>query len=591
MDGITLAAVAAELRRDWIGARVEKVYQPERDELNLLFRGHKERLIANANPGHARVQISALARENPAEPPMFCMLLRKLLTGSRLVGVEQPGFDRVLSLVFEGQDELANECRYELIAEIMGKHSNVILVREDGRIADAIKHVTPAISSVRVVMPGQAYLPAPSQGKRNPIEAGREDVAAEMARASGRLDRWIGSTWSGISPDMAREIALRAAQEGAVWEALDEAHRAHAIESIAAFFGALRDESFKPTVVKNEFGEVIAAYPIEPMQYGAAQWESYNSMSRALDVFYEQRDLAARMKQKSASITRLLQQNLERCQKKLGIQTDILAQGSKREEYRLFGELLTANLYRLSRGQRTVVVENYYDPAGGSVEIPLDERLGPGDNAQRYFKKYNKLKVASDLAGAQIEALRTEIDYLEGLQESVQLCTTSAELAEIRQELVDQGYARVERGAKKRAKAPKNAPSQALHFVSSDGADIFVGKNNAQNDRLTLRFAQGDDVWLHAKGLPGSHVIVRAIDGAVSDVSLQEAAELAAYFSKARHSSQVAIDYTPRKFLKKPPGSPPGFVTFSTNKTAYVTPDLGKLRQMVCKTPGALHWQ
>lgn len=578
MDGVTVAAVACELNHKLYGARVEKVYQPEKDTLLLHFRG-KQKLLLSANPGNARVHLTENAYQNPAEPPMFCMLLRKMLTGSRLMHVSQPGFDRVLHFEFQSQDDMGYETVYTLVAEIMGKHSNLILVRPDGGIADSIKHITPAISSVRCVIPGYPYQTPPSQGKHNPLLSTADDILNTLHKQEGTLQQLIGRNWSGISSAIAREIASCSAPESMRWENMDRFAHIRAAETIYGFFQNWKNERFHPTLIVDEYEEAIACFPLDSVQYAQANKRYFDSMSAALDRFYSMRDNQARIKQKGASLQKILHNNIERCQKKLAIQQDILLQTDKMEENKLYGELLTANLHLLKRGMKEAEVINYYDTDGLTVKIPLDERLSPSENAQRYYKRYNKASAAYAMADDQIQIIRKELNYLEGQLDNLHKCTETDELQEIREELIAQKYLRPDKPSHRR-KQHKTPPTKPMHFVSGNGFDIYVGKNNAQNDRLTMRFADSDDMWLHTKDEPGSHVIIRSEGAEIPDQTINEAAHLAAYYSNARASSQVPVDYTLRKNIRKPSGSQPGFVTYSTNKTAYITPDEGLVKRL-----------
>jgi len=568
MDGITLAAARTELVQKIVGAKIEKIYQPEKDELLLLLRGG-HRLLLSANAARGRVQLTRAGRQNPAEPPMFCMLMRKHLTGGRVLSLTQPGFDRILHIAVEAQDELGELSTFTLIMEIMGKHSNIVLIKEDGTIVDAIRHVTPAISSVRVLMPGVRYEAPPAQDKADPTEADEETIRRMLETSSAPLGRAILSLWSGLSPAAASEIACRAAgSDAACFTEFDEARRAIAAGRIAGFFDGIRRGEFYPTLVLNDYGDPVSFFPYDPMQYASQFKRSYDSISETMDVFYDLRERADRIRQKGASLHRILTNNVERCCKKLAIQQDILRQSERMEQYRLFGELLTANAYQLERGARSATVQNYYSEDLSAVTIPLDPTLSPSANAQRYYKKYNKAKAAYDMADGQIAEITEELEYLEGQLNNLENCTEENELAEIREELIREGYVRPEKGRKR---PPKIAQTKPLHYLSSDGTDIFVGKNNVQNDYLTLRFADGDDIWMHTKKIPGSHVIVKS--AAPSETTLREAALLAAWHSKARTSAQVPVDYTPRKYVKKPSGSKPGFVIYTTNRTLYATPD------------------
>lgn len=571
MDGLSLAAVCRELSETLTGARIEKIYQPEKDELLLNFRSGK-RLLLSANASNCRVQITASRRNNPAEPPMFCMLMRKYLTNGKIAAVRQSGLDRVLTIDVVASDDLGDPETYSLIAEIMGKYSNVVLIREDGIIVDAMRHVTPAISSVRVLMPGVKYEAPPAQEKLNPAGLSAEQVFEALEKSAGRLDRAILSAFEGISPAVAADVAgLSTIGPETAFGMLDDPRKRLCAERISAFFKKIKDGDFSPTLVINDFGDPVAFFAFDTQSAPPKNKRAFKNMSEALDEFYGRREQSDRARQKSSGLRRILQNNVERCQKKLAAQREILQTADKMEQNRLYGELLTANVHLAERGAKQMKVANYYDPDQKELIVPLDPTISAAANAQKYFKKYNKQHAAFRMASGQIEEIQAELDYLNGQVTNLDNCVAENELAEIRQELIREGYIRQER-----EKTQKVLPSRPMHYVSSDGIDIFVGKNNVQNDRLTLKESEPDDFWLHAKNIPGSHVIVKAKNP--PQATLSEAAMLAAWYSGARSGAQVPVDYTPRKYVKKPSGARPGFVIYTTNRTVYVTPDEGKVK-------------
>ena len=567
MDGITLRAVAADLEKRIMDARIEKIYQPEKDELILILRSG-EKLLLSASASHARVHITEFPRANPPQPPMFCMLLRKHLTGSKIVAIRQPGFERVLHIDFQAQDEMGFSTVFTLICETMGKHSNIILLRDNGLIVDAIKHVPPSVSSVRYVMPGLKYENPPAQNKRNPLEDSTEEILSALHGQFGRLETLILNHWAGFSPTFAREAALRCDAPEA-WETLTHEAQKTCAEKLSTFFDMLRDARFSPTIVVNTYQEAVACFPFVSVQYDPAFQKSYPDIHQALDAFYASRDNASRIKQKSTTLHKLLTQHIERARKKLAIQHDILERSDKMERDRIYGELLTTYAHSIPKSVPSAEVQNYYEEDAPTISIPLDPSLSVIDNAQRYYKRYRKSKAAFDMASGQIARIKKELSYLEGQLDDLQKCTQEAEIMQIQEELVQQNYIR--NRPSKRGKAIKIAPTKPLHYLSSESIDIYVGKNNAQNDQLTMRFADPEDLWLHVKDIPGSHVLVK--HASPSDITVNEAAQLAVYYSKARQSSHVPVDYTLRKYIKKPNGSPPGYVIYSTNQTAYITPD------------------
>ncbi len=578
MDGLTLASSIREMEGQLLGARIEKIYQPERDELILALRG-SHRLLLSSHAANCRAQLTKVSRQNPAEPPMFCMLLRKYIQNGRIAGFSQPHFDRVLKIEIAAADDFGEPASYFLIAEIMGKHSNIVLVK-NGVVIDSIRHVTPSISSVRVLMPGVPYAPPPKQDKADPRAADESSIRAALeAHPEGKLGRTILSLWSGLSPAAAEEIALRAAQSAELsYGALDGARKALCVKRVAAFFEDVRAGRFAPTLTLNPAGGPMGYFAYSPISVSESAKKHFDSTGAMLDEYYGLREKAELTRRKGHALNRVLQNNIERCRKNLALQQDILQSSAKMEENRLFGELLTANAHALPKGARVARVVNYYDETGATVDIPMDPALSPAQNAQKYYKKYAKQSAAYGMAGARIKEIRSELDYLEGQLENLNNCTEDNELLEVREELIREGYVRPERGRKR---PPKIAESKPWHYLASDGTDIYVGKNNLQNDRLTLRDAAPGDYWLHTKNIPGSHVIVKS--GNPTEQTLLEAALLAAWHSQAKNSAQVPVDYTPRRFIKKPAGSRPGFVIFSTNRTLYVTPTeeaVKKLRQV-----------
>ncbi|MGI6192222.1 MAG: Rqc2 family fibronectin-binding protein [Christensenellales bacterium] len=571
MDGLSLAAVCKELNDSILGARIEKIYQPEKDELLLHLRSGRK-LLLSANASHCRVQLTNIKRNNPAEPPMFCMLMRKYLTNGRIAAIRQPGLDRILVIDISATDDLGEPTTFSLIAEVMGKHSNVILVKEDGAIVDAIRHVTPAISTVRILMPGVAYEQPPAQNKLNPAEVTKEQVYEALSTSSGRLDKAILSAFAGLSPAVAAEVAQQAAGDALIpFSALDDARKDLCASRVYVFFEAIAKGAFCPTLVVDDFGDPLSYFAFDTRSVAPQNKRSFAAMSEALDEYFGLRERTDRIRQKSASLRRVLQNNIERCQKKLAMQQENLQSADKMEQNRLFGELLTANAFRAERGASEMTVVNYYDPEQKEIVIPLDPSLSAAANAQKYFKKYNKQRAAFDMATDQIAQIKEELDYLEGLLSNLDNCADENDLAEIKQELIREGYVRPEK-----EKQPKTLASKPFHYISQDGIDIFVGKNNLQNDRLTLRDSDPEDIWLHTKNIPGSHVIIRSKNP--PQTTLKQAAMLAAWHSKARNSAQVPVDYTPRKYVKKPSGSRPGFVIYTTNKTLYVTPEESEVR-------------
>lgn len=566
MDGLSLYSAMNELNKRLAGGKIDKIQQTDKEELLLMVRslGQTYRLLINASAADNRVQLTELKKQAPSEAPMFCMLLRKRIAGGKIVRFEQERLDRVLKISIETYNDLGDLSVFALYCELMGKHSNIILVNEKGVIVDAIKHVGLGMSSVRFVMPGLEYSAPPAQDKQDPSKASADDFSMAMCMVGMSIAKALSNAFFGLSPAVAAQLAARYTDKTECTQ-LSEAEREELAERLAAFYADMAQGKEKASAVLNALGETEAVYPFAISGGGI---KLYDSIGEALDSLYINSDRREWAKRHGASARKVLQNNIERCEKKLALYADALNSGEQMEKCRLYGELLTANLHSLKSGTDTAAVDNYYADPVERIAIPLDRQLTPGENAQRYYKKYQKLKAARDMAIVQREQTLSELNYLEGQLDNLTKCTAENELSELIEELKDQGYIKRDKGGKKKMKL---AASKPMHFVSSTGADIYVGKNNRQNDELTLRFASPNDIWMHTKNIPGSHVIVKGASEQ-DTATMTEAALLAAYYSRARGSENVAVDYTPRKYVKKPAGAKPGMVIYTTNKTAYVTP-------------------
>ena len=566
MDGFTLHFLARELREALVGARVDRAVQPERDEVLLTMRNHNENfnVLFSASAGCARAHITRVKKNNPLEPPMLCMLLRKHLSGARVTDVRQIDCDRILEIAFEHFDELGERTTKTLVCEFMGKHSNLIFLTADGKIIDSARHVTEQISSVRQVLPGLYYQRPPAHGKLPFLALEPAALAARLAEAPKTLHKALSECVSGLSTQTAREIAYRTlGDESASTGSL-------APEAVAEAVVRVMQEmlgEFSPALLYAPGEDApIDAVPIPFKSRAHLDCRPMPSLSAALDEFYRARDLAERMQQKSAALHRVLKNNLERSEKKLAIQEEALLNCERAEDYRVKGELLMANLHLVSKGAKRVSVPNYYDEALTPMEIELDERISPAQNAQRYFKRYQKARSARKFALEQKAIAQEEIRYLASQLLALETCTEEAELAEIREELEKLGYVRANHNRRQMKKLP---PSTPLRFTAPSGAEIFVGKNNRQNDELTFSAKPGY-VWLHAKDMPGSHVIIARENP--DEATIRYAASLAARYSSGRESGRVPIDYALKKYVKKPSGAKPGFVTYTNQKTLYAEP-------------------
>ncbi len=571
MDGLTLGFMARELGEVLRDGRIEKVTQPEKDMLVLLIRaqGKNHKLLLSAAPSFARAHLTEASYQNPADAPMFCMLMRKHLQAGHITGLEQLGSDRVLKITIENKDELGDTAPRELYLELMGRHSNLTLVK-DGRIVDAIRHVSGDMSRVRQALPGLPFVPPPAQDKIDPAEMTEEELAEKLSALSGPLDKALAAAIRGLSPAAAREIAFRAT--GMHRTELDGLKKDELCRVVCAFFRRL-PEIGRPTAQMGPDGLMADVLPFPYLSLDTDLQKPYPTLSLALDAFYFGRDRRDRMNQKSQSLKRLIKTHLERDEKKLALQEEELTASAKMEEYRIAGELLTAQAYLVPRGAETVELPNFYDPRGGTVEIALDVALNAAQNAQKYFKRYRKARVAQDLAREQKEKTLREIELLEQALFDLEESETEQDMADVRRSLEEGGVvkpATAGKGGKKKPKQPESAP---MRFEAADGTEIIVGKNSAQNDRVTGA-ARGNDTWLHAKDMPGSHVIVKSEQP--SRDALETALRLAAWYSKGKGAA-VPVDYTLRKYVKKPGGSPAGFVIYTNQKTVLVSTTEGEI--------------
>lgn len=577
MDGLMLGFVARELEQKLTGGRVDRVQQPDKDEITLLIRsqGENHRLLLCASASRARLHLTGVQKPNPQEPPMFCMLLRKHLQGGRIAAVRSVHGDRIVEIDIEALDEMGDLVIRTLVLEVMGRHSNLILKDNQGKITDALHHVTHAQSRIRQVLPGLPYLPAPTQDKLDPLAADLPSLTALLSPPSVPLFRLLQEGIYGISPQSAKELAARL--RGDEWAEVpmdvveNTARQLHdLLQSLPA--------QFPPVWILDGEGESIDVYPFLQIRFAPEQQQEVpGGVSAALDGFFSSKDNRDRLAQKAQSVEKTIRQNIEKQEKKLHTQAQALDNEAETEKLRIWAELLTANLYRVEKGMPQVTLENYYDPENKQIFIPLDIRFTPSQNAQRYFKQVQKAHARRRMAVEQTEKIQRELSFLEEQLDDVRKCTEESELEEIRSLLIERGYLRASHN---RNRPRKLAPSKPYHYLSSDGQSIFVGKNSRQNEQMT-NAAPGDATWLHAKDMPGSHVLLP--DANISEAALLEAAMLAAYYSQGSTSSRVPVDYTLRKYVKKPGGSPPGFVIYTHQKTLYVTPEEAKvkaLRQM-----------
>ena len=581
-DAGMLRCTLSELRKTALGARIEKVYQPERDEILLQMRSFEggKRLLINAGSNNARIGFCEIPKENPQNPPMFCMLLRKYLQGAKLVEIEQADFDRVAFLGFDTRDEMGFECRRYLIAELMGKYSNLIFADGDKRIITALRTTDFSFDSVRQLIPGMVYA-LPSADKINPRYITQEDFLSliENAPRERACDKLIVSSFMGVAPVVAREIVYRATGHtdtpvgycfaDDLWREFERVQH------------ILNDEDFSPCLILN--GEEIVEYSFLPIdQYGSYERRDFESAGALLDAYFASRDNKQRVHQRASDILKLLTNAEARIRKKLELQRTELSECDEGEKYRKYGDLITANLYRLPEKTSIAELEDYeeMDEEGNcpTLRIELDSRLSPSANAQRFYKKYAKTKTARVELTRQIELGEGELEYIYTVFEALTRAESPADLMEIRDELYRSGYAsRMKSYASHKQKAPV-----VMQFVTPDGMRVLCGKNNLQNEYITHKLAEKHDYWFHARQTPGSHVLLVTEGREPTDLDFTTAAEIAAHYSKAE-GANIGVDYLLARHIKKPAGSKPGFVIYHTNWTAYVTPDAEKIAAMRVK--------
>lgn len=564
LDAVCLQAVVAELAPQITGSRIEKIQQPARDQVVLLLRGNR-RLLLSAGGGQPRLHLTELPRDNPAQPPMFCMLLRKYLSGGIIESIQQAPLERVVTLTVSAADELGERSQFSLILEAVARRANLILADKDGHIIDCLRRIDFEMNPDRQVLPGLFYhLPTPPD-KVSPFTVTEEEFAA-LAAAAGEgapADQWLVHTVNGLSPLVARELTFRACGST---DAPVTGHTAALWSAFAAWRESVNEKHFTPVMLKHSGVPMDFTYLHVGQYGGAAEEETYTSFSRLLDDFYEKREQAERVKQKGQDLVKTASNGAARLRRKIAAQEQELVESKNRDKWRVYGELITANLYRMERGMSRLTAQNYYDPDCADVDIPLDVRLSPQENAAKYFKKYTKAKTAEKYITAQLEKARVELTYLESVLQELTLAESEQDFNDIRAELTDGGYLRA-----KGRKQPQR-PSKPREFRSTAGLRILVGRNNRQNDRLTAKDAEKWDIWLHTQRIHGSHVILCTGGAQPDEQSLLEAASLAAYFSQAQNSTKVPVDFTQVKYVKKPAGSPPGFVNYTNYKTILADP-------------------
>lgn len=558
-DGLFTYTIAKELKEGLQNGKITKIHQPYKYDLIFQIRagGKNHRLFLSAHPSYARIHLTNESYENPSEPPMFCMLLRKHLEGGIIEHIEQLDMERIIILDIKSRNELGDLTEKRLMIEIMGRHSNIILVDKDrDMILDSVKHLSPAVNRHRTVLPGQPYVLPPQQGKVNPFEAEEETFLKKLDFNSGKLDAQLVQQFAGISPLFAKEVIYRA---GLV-------NRSTVPKTFITMINELRDNKIQPQIFYKNNRETF--YMMNLTHLESTEAKTFSSVSELLDRYYYGKAERDRVKQQGNDLERFIVNEKKKNENKIKKLEATLDQAEKANQYRIYGELLTANIFAVKKGDKTAQVNNYYDENNGVVIIPLDPQKTPSENAQKYFSKYQKAKNSIEVVQQQIEIARSEIQYFEGLIQQIE-SASPRDIEEIREELMEGGY--LKQRQSRNLKKKKSLKPVLEHYLSSDGTEIVVGKNNKQNEYLTNKLAARDDVWFHTKDIPGSHVVIRSKHP--SETTILEAANIAAYFSKAKNSSSVPVDFTAIRHVKKPSGSKPGYVIYDNQQTVYVTPN------------------
>ena len=571
LDGIFLHLLSEELKEVLIGSKVDKIHQTQKVELvfTMRTRSGAYRLLLSASGNAPRLHLTTHSIENPPKPPMLCMLLRKHLGSATLVDIQQEGLDRILKLVFSSVNELGDRVTRTLVIEIMAQYSNIILLDENGVIIDSVKRVDNTKSSVREVLPGLPYELPPKQNKLSITENTTDEIISAITSKNTKLNNAILSSMEGMSPVLCREIAFRTAGIDAVADELSENQRAKLSFEFEMLKNTVLNRTVSPNAVADADGKLLDFSFVPITQYGsAAQYLSYESLSETLERFYFERERLARTKSKAEDLFKNINNLIERLAKKISNQMAELEECKDREEKKIFAELINANLYRLSKGSTVYELENYYDDYK-TVAIPVKPELTPTENAQRYYKEYRKLRTAEEMLTKLIAEGREELSYLRTVLDELSRAETEREISEIRQELSDGGFVR----QKNQGKVKRSQPMPPLEFDAPDGFKVWVGRNNIQNDKLSLKTAMKSDLWFHIQKAPGSHVIL-SLDGRTpTEKAMEFAAKTAAYYSSGREAGAVEVDYTEVRNLKKPVGSKPGFVIYHVYNSVLVKPE------------------
>ncbi len=575
-DGITIACMAHELQEKLAGGRISKIAQPEADELLLTIKTREGsyRLLLSASASLPLVYLTETNKPSPLTAPNFCMLLRKHLSGGRILSVRQPSLERVLRFEIEHLDEMGDLCKKYLIAEIMGKHSNLIFCTDTDQIIDSIKHVSAQMSSVREVLPGRTYFIPDTQEKANPLTVPEEDFLSAVGEKAAKMSKALYTSLTGLSPVAAEEICARASLESdRAAGSYTKEELIHLYRTLVRYLEPVRSGDYEPAIYYD--GKTPLEFSCLPLSiYNHCRRETFSSVSKVLEQYYAEKNTLTRIRQKSTDLRRIVQTSLERNVKKYDLQAKQLKDTEKREKYRIYGELINTYGYDVEPGSRSFEAQNYY--TGETVTIPLDPQIPVQENAKKYFDKYGKLKRTCEAVTTLLAETGSEIEHLRSIQTALDIALQEEDLVQIKEELMESGYIRKRNPGSRRPKIT----SRPFHYVSGDGYHMYVGKNNLQNDELTFQTAKGNDWWFHAKGAPGSHVIVQTNGDELPDRTFEEAARLAAYYSSNRGADKVEIDYVEKKHVKKPNGSKPGFVVYYTNYSMMIDSDISGIQQL-----------
>ena len=575
-DGITIANIVHDLNQTILGGKINKIAQPENDELILTIKNNRTqyRLFLSASASLPLIYLTGNNKPGPLTAPNFCMLLRKHIGSGKIISITQPGMERVIRFEIEHLNEMGDLCTKYLIVEIMGKHSNIIFTNDNEQIIDSIKHVSAHMSSVRKVLPGRPYFIPATQAKADPFELTADVLCEQILNKPAPTAKAIYTSVTGISPLIAEEICYRAGIDGGVpTDGLSFLEKLHLAHTFLRIMDDIRQGMFEPNIVYKG-KEPVEFASLKLTQYQDFSVTEFSSISELLETYYAEKNIVTKIRQKSVDLRKIVQTSLERNVKKYQLQQKQMKDTEKKDKYRIWGELINTYGYGLEPGIKSFEALNYY--TNETVNIPLDPTLTPQENAKKYFDKYSKLKRTADALEKLLQETDSEIRHLESIAASLDIAVSEDDLIQIKEELTEYGYIRRKYTTGKKVKIT----SKPFHYVSSDGFHMYVGKNNYQNEELSFKFASGNDWWFHAKGQPGSHVIVKTNGEELPDRTFEEAGRLAAYYSKGRQAPKVEIDYTLKKNLRKPTGGKPGFVVYYTNYSLLIEPDIKGIQQI-----------